>query len=74
MTRQSKSTLHICGQCQKNFSTESAYLKHMCPTVGSTPRTLNVSTSSQPKTTSILEKKILAAVQIARQEKRDSNA
>lgn len=74
MTRQFKLTKHICGQCQETFSSEPAYLKHMCPAIGSTPRNLNKSESPKPKTASLFEKKILAAVQIARREKRDYNA
>ena len=65
---------HICGQCQENFSTESAYLKHLCSAIGTTPLALNQSVSLKPKTASLFEKKILAAVQIARQEKRSYNA
>ena len=72
--RQPKLTKHICGQCAQHFSSELAYLKHLCPAIGGTPRNLNKSVSPKPKTASLFEKKILAAVQTARQEKRDYNA
>jgi hypothetical protein len=65
---------HICGQCAQHFSSELAYLKHLCPAIGGTPRNLNKSESPKPKTASLFEKKILAAVQTARQTKRDYNA
>jgi hypothetical protein len=69
MMRQPKLTKHICGQCGENFSSELAYLKHVCPAFGATPRTLNKSISPKPKVASLFEKKILAAVQIARAKK-----
>jgi len=65
---------HICGQCSKSFSSESAYLKHICPVVGGTPKKPGLTSSTIYRAPSPLEKKILTAVQIARQEKRDYHA
>lgn len=30
-------TKHFCGKCTKGFATESAYLKHVCPSTGFSP-------------------------------------
>jgi hypothetical protein len=72
--RQSKPAKHICGQCGKDFSSELAYLKHLCPASGGTPRTPGKSVSLKPKVASALEKKILAAVLSTRVIKRQYNA
>ena len=72
--RQPKLTKHICGQCAQNFSSELAYIKHLCPALGATPRTVNKSVSPKPKVASLFEKKILAAVQTARLAKREYHA
>jgi len=61
-------TKHICGQCGEVFSSESAYLKHSCRTSGVAPQQLE-STPPKPKVASLLEKKILTAVQLARAKK-----
>jgi hypothetical protein len=65
---------HVCGQCTKSFSDESAYLKHNCPVAGGTPKSPGLASSIIYKAPSLLEKKILTAVQAARQEKRDYHA
>jgi len=65
---------HICGQCSKSFSGEPAYLKHNCPVAGGTPKSPGLISATIYKAPSPLEKKILTAVQIARQEKRDYHA
>lgn len=64
---------HICGQCEESFSSELAYLKHLCPASGRTPRNLET-LSPKTKVASVLEKKILAAVQMARVAKKQYNA
>ena len=64
---------HICGQCDETFSSELAYLRHLCPASGRTPRNLGA-LSPKTKAASVLEKKILAAVQIARVTKKQYNA
>jgi hypothetical protein len=61
---------HICGQCEESFSTEAAYLKHNCAAIGGTPKHPGLA-SIIYKAPSQLEKKLLSAVQIARQEKKD---
>jgi hypothetical protein len=67
-------TKHICGQCIKTFSSELSYLKHLCPASDTIPREPE-SASAKPKAaSSLLEKKILAAVQTARQAKKQYNA
>ena len=63
---------HICGQCDETFSSELAYLGHLCPASGRTPRNLGTP-SSKTKAASLLEKKILAAVQMARVTKKQYN-
>lgn len=65
---------HICGQCTKSFSKESDYLTHKCPIFGGTPKSPGLGSSTIYKAPSPLEKKILVAVQMARQEKRNNNA
>ena len=64
---------HICGECSKTFSSELAYLKHQCPVSGGTPRNLGA-LSPKTKAASLLEKKILAAVQVARVTQKQYNA
>lgn len=64
---------HICGQCDETFSSELAYLGHLCPASGRTPRNLEA-LSPKTEVTSLLEKKILAAVQVARVAKKQYNA
>lgn len=59
---------HICGQCGEEFSSESDYLKHSCSASGVTSQQLK-STPHKPKVASLLEKKILIAVQLARAKK-----
>lgn len=63
---------HICGQCTKNFSNEEEYLIHKCPVSGITPKSSTTMIYKNQLTTP-LEKKILNAVYVARQEKRDKN-
>jgi hypothetical protein len=64
---------HVCGQCGKTFASELAYLKHLCPASGGTPRSLG-NLSFKTRATSAFEKKILAAVQVARVTKKQYNA
>lgn len=64
---------HICGQCDKVFASEQAYLGHLCPASGRTPRNLET-LSPKTRVASVLEKKILAAVQVARVAKKQYNA
>ncbi|OGM57404.1 hypothetical protein A3E46_02180 [Candidatus Woesebacteria bacterium RIFCSPHIGHO2_12_FULL_46_16] len=68
-----KKVKHICGQCDETFTSELAYLNHLCPASGRTPRNLGT-LSPKTKIASVLEKKILAAVQIARVAKKQYNA
>lgn len=55
---------HICGQCQKIFSAEGAYLRHTCRITGLTP-VHNPITAVAPKT-KLSEKALLSAVRQAR--------
>ncbi|MDO8487700.1 MAG: hypothetical protein Q7S31_00100 [bacterium] len=59
---------HICGQCNKAFSSEKAYLHHQCPTTGSTP-VQSPLPQTQPKGSKLTEKNIVAAVRTLRQAK-----
>lgn len=65
---------HICGQCGNSFATERAYIGHMCPALGRTPENTEATTLSKTKVaSSLLEEKILVAVQKARVAKKQYN-
>jgi len=72
---------HLCGQCSKTFKSQSAYLTHLCPTTGYSPKEpqhFNAETQASPqvvfaekKISKLSESDILTAIRAARQAKRE---
>jgi len=71
---------HLCGQCSKTFKSQSAYLTHLCPATGHSPKEpqhFNAETHTSPqvvfaekKISKLSESDILTAVRAARQAKK----
>lgn len=69
-------TKHFCGKCGKGFTSESAYLKHVCPSTGFSPgepqhfaaayRVVPEKTLPKVKSVVLSEKIIFEAVKKAR--------
>lgn len=60
---------HICGQCDKKFTSEGNYLKHLCSALRNPKQAKNTPVIYQ-SSGKLSEKKILASVRVARRKRK----